>query len=58
MSDPRDEQLAANERALDPEEKWGQGTDASHSDSATGQPIEDQNEPGDEFGPEGSDAQR
>ena len=25
--------------ALDPGEKWGQGTDASHPRSATGQPV-------------------
>ena len=53
MSDPRDEQVAGNERALDPDEKWGQGTDASHPESGTGQPIEDRDEPGDEFGGEG-----
>ncbi len=52
MSDQRNEQLAGNEHSLDPDEKWGQGTDLSHPESGTGQPIEDQDEPGDEFGTE------
>ena len=50
MSDLRDDQLAEGEHALDPNEKWGQGTELSHPDSATQQPIEDRDEAGDEFG--------
>ena len=53
MSELRDERSGRDEHALDPEEKWGQGTDTSHPESATGQPIEDRDEPGDEFGGEG-----
>ena len=56
MDDLRRDEQADAERALDANEKWGQGTDLSHPDSATGQPIEDRNEPGDEFGGERDDA--
>ncbi|MBA2254740.1 MAG: hypothetical protein H0W07_06480 [Chloroflexi bacterium] len=39
MDDRRDEPTG-DEGALDPDARFGQGTDASHPDSATGQPIE------------------
>lgn len=47
MTEPRDPGVAG-ERSLDPDEKWGQGQDLSHPESATGQPIDDRNESGDE----------
>ena len=37
MDEPRN---PADERALDPDEQWGQGTDPSHPDSATGQELD------------------
>jgi hypothetical protein len=39
MDDRRDD-VTPDEGALDPGTRFGQGTDASHPDSATGQPIQ------------------
>ena len=58
MSDLTNEQRAEGEHALDADEKWGQGTDLSHPESGTGQPVEDRDEPGDEFGGDIRDEER
>ena len=40
MADERRDQPTTDEGALDPNERFGQGTDASHPDSATRQPVD------------------
>ena len=40
MADERRDQPTTDEGALDPNERFGQGTDASHPESATGQPLD------------------
>ncbi|CAN5552590.1 hypothetical protein BH20CHL6_BH20CHL6_07320 [soil metagenome] len=47
MSDRRPDLHTADQPALDPDEKWGQGVDTSHPVSATHEPIEDVSRVGD-----------